>query len=178
MTTLEKVKRCSKSTLWLSGTLTCGLLILLDVVFCGHGIIPKEGTIKISGICDIPAGRWVLWALSLWCLSMLIIDAIKRYNKKRGYQGECAKRRILGLSKDAQGLIRANFECDFPIELDKKSPILAELRRGKFVTILPCAINDFMVTCKLNPWVTECLKCYQDLVPQLKELEDWERNFL
>lgn len=156
-------------------------LIILDEVFkqCGReGFFSEGGAIKLFGICEVPAGVWILWALLAGSLSMLLVRWVNGIRLPRKWQGQMAVDRILALEDDAQAIVRENIERKHPIDLHLESRVFGELKSGNFIEILSQSNTGNTVHCKLKSWVIDCFSQYPDLIDKLHEKEEWERNFV
>ena len=161
--------------------LTSMVLIILDEVFkrCGHErFFAKGGAIKLFGICELPAGEWLLWALLAGSLVVLLVRYVNDFRSSRTWQGQMAVERILALEDEAQEIVRENIESELPIELYPEARVFDELQSGNFIEILSQCTTGKTVHCKLKAWVNDCFNQHPDLVGKLHEKKEWERNFV
>ena len=161
--------------------MTSMMLIILDEVFkrCGHErFFAKGGAIKLFGICELPAGEWFLWALFVGSLVVLLVCWVNDIRFVRTWQGQMAVDRIRAPKDDAQEIVRENIERGDSIELYVESKVLDVLQSGNFIDILSQNAAGKTVHCKLKSWVIDCFKQHPDLVDELHEKKEWERNFV
>ena len=170
---------------WVSFMAFPACIILL---FC-RGILPvengcqkvHEGALSRMDLILIGATVALFCAVIFFVVKSairMVVWIFKKYQEKHEWKGIRAEKKIRGLTQKAKEVIRTKYEYNGHRTFDKTDPAYVELRKGNFIITGFSSKTDPYIEFELASWVSDCLKGNPQLVQELPDLGDFEKQCL